>query len=158
MASQRCCGPEEERQVACVRQFIDLNEACPKDNFPFPRINQIVDATTSYELLSFLDAFFEYNQIPMYSPDAEKTTFITSRGLFCYDVMLFSLKNAGATYQRLVTKIFRPLLGRNTKGYIDNMLMKSKLRQNHLQDLAEAFAILHRYGMMLNQEKCVFGV
>ena len=92
--------------------YIDLNEACPKDSFPLPQIDQIVDVSAGHGMLSFLDAFSKYHQIPMHPPDVGKTTFITLHGLFCYNVMQFGLKNAGATYQRLVTKMFRPLLGK----------------------------------------------
>ena len=85
----------------CV-DFSDLNKACPKDSFPLPRIDQLVDATAGHELLSFMDAYSGYNQIPMLDRDEEHTSFITDRGLYCYKVMPFGLKNAGATYQRLV--------------------------------------------------------
>ena len=81
----------------CV-DYIDLNEACPKDNFPLPRIDQIIDASAGHGMLSFLDAFSGSHQIPMHPPDVEKTTFITPHGLFCYNVMPFGLKNARATY------------------------------------------------------------
>ena len=76
----------------------DLNNACPKDSFPLPRIDQIVDASAEHDMLSFLDAFYGYHRIPMYPPDTEKTSFITPHGLFCYNVMPFGLKNVGATY------------------------------------------------------------
>ena len=89
----------------CV-DYTDLNDPCPKDNFPLPRIYQIVDASTGHGMLSFLDDFSGYHQIPMHPPDSEKTSFITPHGLYCYNVMLFGLKNDGATYQRLVTKMF----------------------------------------------------
>jgi hypothetical protein len=82
----------------CV-DFTDLNKACPKDSFPLPRIDQLVDSTAGHKLLTFMDAFSGYNQIVMDESDQEKTSFITSRGLFCYKVMPFGLKNAGATYQ-----------------------------------------------------------
>ena len=88
----------------CV-DYIDLNEACSKDSFPLPRIDQIVDATAGHGILSFLDAFLEYHQA-MHPPDAEKTTFITPHGLNDYNVMLFGLKNAGATSRRMVTRVF----------------------------------------------------
>jgi hypothetical protein len=90
----------------CV-DFTDLNKACPKDSFPLPRIDALVDSTSGYGLLSFMDAFSEYNQILMHPQDREKTAFITDRGLYCYKVMPFGLKNAGATYQRLVNKMFQ---------------------------------------------------
>ena len=91
----------------CV-DFIDLNKAYPKDSFPLPRIDQLVDSTAGYKLLSFMDAFSGYNQIRMDGADQKKTSFVTSQGLFCYEVMPFGLKNTGATYQRLVNHMFRP--------------------------------------------------
>ena len=91
----------------CV-DFTDLNKACPKDSYPLPRIDQLVDSTASHKLLSFMDAFSRYNQIRMDEADQEKTSFVTSQGLFCYEVMPFGLKNAGAIYQRLVNHMFRP--------------------------------------------------
>ena len=89
----------------CV-DFTDLNRTCPKDSYPFPRIDTLVDSTARHELLSFVDAFLGYNQIKMKEEDQEKTSFITSQGLFCYKVMPFRLKNVGATYQRLMNKMF----------------------------------------------------
>ena len=81
----------------CV-DFTDLNKACPKDSMPLPCIDQLVDSTAGHKLLSFIDAFSGYNQIRMDEVDQEKTSFVTSQGLFCYKVMPFSLKNARATY------------------------------------------------------------
>ena len=86
--------------------FTDLKKACPKDSFPLPRIDQLVDSTAGHKLLTFMDAFLRYNQIKMAKEDQEKTTFITSQGLYCYKVMPFGLKNTGATYQRLINKMF----------------------------------------------------
>ncbi|RVW91248.1 Transposon Ty3-I Gag-Pol polyprotein [Vitis vinifera] len=85
--------------------------------FPLPRIDQIVDSTSGQGMLSFLDAFSGYHQIPMSPDDEEKTAFITPHGLYCYKVMPFGLKNAGATYQRLMTKIFKPLIGHSVEIY-----------------------------------------
>ena len=141
----------------CV-DYTDLNDACPKDSFPLPRIDQIVDVLAGHGMLSFLDAYSGYHQIPMYPLDAEKTTFITPHGLFCYNVMPFGLKNLGATYQRLVTKMFRPLLGKTIKVYIDDMLVKSKERLDHATHLQEAFELLKAYHMKLNPSKCGFEV
>ena len=87
--------------------FTNINKACPKDSFPLPRIDLIVDATTSHELLIFMDAFSGYNQISMDPDDQEKTSFVTAQGTYCYWVMPFGLKNAGATYQRLVNRMFQ---------------------------------------------------
>ena len=138
--------------------YTDLNEACLKDSFPLPRIDQIVHGLAGHGVFSFLDAFSGYHQIPMHLPDAEKTAFITPYGLFCYNIMSFGLKNVGATYQRLVTKMFRPLLRKTMEVYIDDMLVKSKERPDHAEHLQEAFELLRVYGMKLNPSKCAFGV
>ena len=86
--------------------FTDLNKAYPKDNYPLPRIDTLVDSTTRHQILSFMVAFLGYNQIKMEEADQEKTSFVTSQGLFCYKMMSFGLKNAGVTYQRLMNKMF----------------------------------------------------
>ena len=108
----------------CV-DFTDLNRACPKDSYPLPRIDTMVDSTVRHELLSFMDDFLRYNQIKMKEDNQERTSFVTSQGIFCYKVMPFELKNAGATYQRLMNKMFTHQFGRNVQVYIDNMLVKS---------------------------------
>ena len=138
--------------------FTDLSKACSKDSFLLPQIDQLVDSTVGYKLLMFMDAFSGYNQIKMAEEDQEKTAFITSQGLYCYKVMPFKLKNAGATYQRLVNKIFNRQIGRNMEVYVDDMLVKSKEELAHLDDLKETFATLKQYQMKLNPSKCVFSV
>ena len=109
-------------------------------------------------MLTFMDAFSRYNQIKMAEEDQEKTAFITSQGLYCYKVMPFGLKNAGATYQRLVNKMFSKQIGRNMKVNVDDMLVKSKEELAHLDNLKETFATFKQYQMKLNPSKCVFGV
>ena len=105
-----------------------------------------------------MDAFSCYNQIKMDKADQEKTSFITSEGLFCYKVMPFGLKNAGATYQRLVNHMFSPQIGRNVEVYVDDMLVKSLDEKKHLNNLQKTFDTLRQYHMKLNLSKCVFGV
>ena len=122
--------------------FMNLNKACLKDSFPLPRIDQLVDSTAGHKLLTFMDAFSGYNQIKMDEEDQKKTAFITSQGLYCYKVMPFGLKNAGATYQRLVNKMFNKQIGRNMEVYVDDMLVKSKEELAYLDDLRETFATL----------------
>ncbi|KAL5551148.1 hypothetical protein UlMin_001324 [Ulmus minor] len=125
----------------CI-DFTDLNRACPKDNFPLPRIDQLVDATARHELLSFMDAYSGYNQIRMHEEDQEHTAFLTNQGLYCYKVMSFGLKNAGATYQRLVNKMFKNQIGKIMEVYVDDMLVKSLKTEEHIQNLKETFEIL----------------
>ncbi|KAL5539170.1 hypothetical protein UlMin_042949 [Ulmus minor] len=141
----------------CV-DFTDLNKACPKDSFPLPRIDQLVDATAGHELLSFMDAYSGYNQIRMHQPDQEHTAFLTDQGLYCYKVMPFGLKNAGATYQRLVNKMFKQQIGKTMEVYVDDMLVKSLKADEHINNLRESFEVLREYKMKLNPAKCAFGV
>ena len=135
----------------CV-DFMDLNRACPKDSYPLPRIDNLVDSTARHKLLSFMDAFSGYNQIRMEETDQEKTSFVTSQGLFCYKVMSFRLKNTGATYQRLMNKMFAHQIGRNVQVYIDDMLVKSIREDDHLSDLQETFDTLRTYNMKLKSK------
>ena len=115
--------------------FTDLNKTCPKDSYPLSRIDQLVDSTAIYKLLSFKDAFSSYNQIRMDEANKEKTSFVTSQGLFCYKVMSFKLKNVGATYQRLVNHMFHPQIGWNVEVYVNDMLVKNLDEGKHLDDL-----------------------
>ena len=138
--------------------FTDLNRACPKDPFPMPRIDQLVDAMVGHPWMSFLDAFQGYHQIPLALYDQEKTVFVTLVGNYHYKVMLFGLKNAGSTYQRMMTKMFEPQLGKNVEVYIDDMVVKSKLVSEHVMDLTSTFEILREHKLRLNASKCSFGV
>ena len=140
----------------CV-DFTDLNKACPKDPFPMPRIDQLVDATVGHPRMNFLDAFQGYHQIPLATDDQEKTTFVTPVGNYHYKVMFFGLKNAWSIYQRMMTKMFEPQLGKNVKVYIDDMVVKSKVVSEHLGNLTNFFEILRRHKLRLNASKCSFG-
>ena len=141
----------------CV-DFTDLNKACPKDPFPMPKIDQLVDATVGHPRMSFLDAFQGYHQIPLALDDQEKTAFVTHIGNYHYKVMPFGLKNTGSTYQRMMTRMFESLLGKNIEIYIDDMVVKSKMVSEHLGYLQAVFEILRSYKLRLNTSKCSFGV
>ena len=108
--------------------------------------------------MSFLDAFQGYHQIPLALDDQEKTTFVTPIGNYHYKVMPFGLKNAGSTYQRMMTKMFEPQLGRNIQVYIDDMVVKRKVVSEHVGDLVNNFGILRKHKLHLNALKCSFGV
>ena len=123
-----------------------------------PKIDQLVNATVCHPRMSFLDAFQGYHQIPLALDDQEKTAFVTPIGNYHYKVMPFSLKIAGSTYQRMMTRIFESLLGKNIEIYIDNMVVKSKMVSEHLGDLQVIFKILRSYKLRLNASKCSFGV
>ena len=123
-----------------------------------PRINQLVEATVGYPQISFLDAFWGYHQILLALDDQERAAFITFIGNYHYKVMPFSLKNAGSTYQRMMTKMFEPQLGKNIEVYINDMVVKSKEVSDHVDDLGNISGTLRKHKLRLNASKCSFGV
>ena len=141
----------------CV-DFTDLNKAYLKDPFPLPRIDQLVNAMVGHPRMSFLDAFQRYHQIPLAFDDQEKTSFVTPIGNYHYKVMPFGLKNAGSTYQRMMTKMFKAQMGKNIEVYIDDMVVKSKIVSEHVGDHANIFKIRRGHKLCLNASKCSFGV
>ena len=108
--------------------------------------------------MSFLDAFQGYHQIPLALKDQEKTAFVNPTGNYHYKVMSFGLKNARSTYQRMMTKMFEPQLGKNIEVYIDDMVVKSRVVSEHVGDLRNIFEILREHKLRLNASKCSFGV
>lgn len=140
----------------CV-DYINLHKACPKDAYTLPSIDKLVDTTCGFRLLSFLDEYIGYNQIKMSLLNQEKTTFIIGGAKFCYKVMPFSLKNAGATYQRLMNKVFKEEIGENIKVYVDDMVVKYLSSDQHARDLAEIFAELRKLNMRLNPKRHFWG-
>ena len=141
----------------CV-DFTDLNKTCPKNPFLMPRIDQLVNATVDHPRMSFLDAFQEYHQTPLALDDQEKIAFVTPVGNYHYKVMPFGLKNAGSTYQQMMTKMFEPQLSKNVEVYIDDMVVKSKLVSKLVGDLTNIYKILREHKLRLNASKCSFGV
>lgn len=141
----------------CV-DFTNLNRACSKDLFPVLKIDQLVDATCGHLRMSFLDAFKGYHQIALAPKDQEKTTFTSPKGNYHYTVMPLRLKNAGATYQWMVTRMFRDQIGSTVEVYIDDMVVKSKENERQVTDLIEVFKILRRHKLHPNAGKCAFGV
>ena len=141
----------------CV-DFTNLNRACPKDLFPMPKIDQLVDATYGHPRMSFLDAFQGYHQIALALEDQGKTAFISPDANYHYTVMPFGLKNVGATYQRMMTRMFRNKIGRTVEVHIDDMVVKSKQEGRYIKDLQGAFEVLQQHKLRLNAEKCAFGV
>jgi ribonuclease HI len=141
----------------CI-DFTDLNKACPKDEFPLPRIDSLVDAAASLELMSLLDCYLGYHQIWIKKEDEPKTSFITPSGTYCYLRMPEGLKNAGGSFSRMTAKVLHSQIGRNVLTYVDDIIVKSTKQENHITDLQEAFANFRQAGLKLNPEKCVFGV
>src|SRR3954469_11348628 len=141
----------------CV-DYTDVNRACPKDAYPLPNIDRLVDNSAGYKLLSFMDAYSGYNQIPMARSDKQYTAFMTESGNYYYNVMPFGLKNAGSTYQRMMNKVFRGEIGDTLEVYMDDMIVKSRGDTDHTSHLERVFERARSCKMRFNPEKCTFGV
>lgn len=117
--------PKKDGKARVCVDFTDLHKACPKDSFTLPRISQLVDLTAGHERISFLDAYTGYNQIKLNPAREEHTSFITLWGLQYYTIMPFRLKSVGATFQWLVSILFKELLRKTMEAYVDDLLVKS---------------------------------
>ncbi|GKV42001.1 hypothetical protein SLEP1_g49463 [Rubroshorea leprosula] len=141
----------------CI-DYTNLNNACPNDCYPMPSIDKLVEAASGNERLSLLDAYSGYHQVPMALEDEEKTAFYAGDEIYCYVMMPFGLKNAGATYQKMVTIVFHAQIGKNLEVYVDDIVVKSLKAEDLLDDLDETFNNLRKNRMRLNPAKCIFGV
>jgi hypothetical protein len=141
----------------CI-DFADLNKACPKDEFPLPRIDSFMDAAATSKLMSLLDCYSGYHQIWLKKEDEPETSFITPSGTYCYLRMPEGLKNAGGSFSRMTAKVLHSQIGRNVLTYIDDIIVKSIKQENHVADLQETFANFRQASLKLNPEKCVFEV
>ncbi|GKB39276.1 reverse transcriptase domain-containing protein [Tanacetum coccineum] len=147
----------DERWKMCV-DFTDINKACPKDCYPLPEVNQKVESLSGFRLKCFLDAYKGYHQIQMAKGDEDNTNCFTEKGVFCYNKMPFGLKNARATYQRLIDKVFSNQIGQNIEAYVDDIVIKSSSEEDMLIDIQETFDKLRSINMKLNPKKCSFGI
>ncbi|GAU47711.1 hypothetical protein TSUD_177160 [Trifolium subterraneum] len=156
MSLEKQKAMEEETQKLVNAKFI--REVCPKDVYPLPSIDQLLDNASGYGLLSFMDAYSGYNQIRMHLEDEEKTAFMIDRANFCYKVMPFGLKNVAATYQWLMDKVFKNEIGKTIEVYVNDMAVKSAQEEDHQSSLSKMFRLLRKHDIKLNPEKCSFGV
>jgi hypothetical protein len=127
--------PKKTGQWRMCIDYTDLNRHYPKDPFPLPRIDQVVDSTARSALLCFLDCYSGYHHIALKVTDQDKTTFITPHGIYCYTVMTFGLKNAGATYQKAIQKCLESQNGKNVEVYIDDVVVKTTMKTTSLLTL-----------------------
>jgi hypothetical protein len=150
--------PKKTGELIMCIDYTDLNKHCPKDPLRLPRIYQVVDSTAGSVLLCFLDCYSGYHQIALYPDDEDKTTFITPHGIYCYKVMTFGLKNAGATYQKAIQKCLMTQIRKNVEPYVDDVVVKTTEEDKLIAELTETFANLREFQWKLNPTKCVFGV
>jgi hypothetical protein len=125
----------------CI-DFTSLNKACPKDNFPLPRIDKIVNSAVGCEVMSLLDCFSGYHQIYMKEEDKASTSFITPFGMYCFIRMPEGLKNAGSAFSRLTKRVLESQVGRNIFTYMEDIVVASKNKEDHLADLAEKNSLI----------------
>ena len=137
-------------QIRCCVGFRNLNRACPKDEFPLPNMDLLIDSTAGSALFSFMDGFNGYNQIKMAPKDAEKTAFRTPIGNFYYTMMPFGLKNAVATYQRAMTAIFHDMIHQELEDYMDDIVVKSRKRGEHFHALKRGFERCRAFKLRMN--------
>ncbi len=155
--------PVLKRKTGAVRICVDyrnLNEASPKDEYPMPMADMLIDGAAHNQMLSFMDGNAGYNQIMMAEQDIHKTAFMCPGhiGAFEYTVMPFGLRNAGATYQRAMNSIFHDMIGHSLEVYIDDVVIKSPEEGNHVSSLRKAFLRMRQHKLKMNPKKCVFGV
>jgi hypothetical protein len=141
----------------CI-DYTSLNKACPKDSYPLPRIDQIMDSTFGCDLLSFLDSYSGFHQIHMSRQDRKHTAFVTMDGLYCYVVMPYGLKNALPTFVQAMSKTFGDLIRDRVEVYVDDIVVKTKRGSTLVEDLTLVFDKLRATRTKLNPDKCVFGV
>ncbi|KAI5330336.1 hypothetical protein L3X38_029734 [Prunus dulcis] len=155
--------PVLKRKTGAVRICVDyrnLNEASPKDEYPMPMADMLIDGAAHNQMLSFMDGNAGYNQIMMAEQDIHKTAFMCPGhiGAFEYTVMPFGLRNAGATYQRAMNSIFHDMIGHSLEVYIDDVVIKSPKEGDHISSLRNAFLRMRQHKLKMNPKKCVFGV
>ena len=136
--------------------FWDLNKASPKDEFPLPNVDILVDAA-GHERFYFMDGYNGYNQILMDPADASKTALRRPFGNYFYRVMPFRLKNAGATYQRTMTLIFGDMLHKQVEDYVDDLVVQAKNLVEHLVHLRQVFERCKEHNLRMNPSKCALG-
>jgi hypothetical protein len=150
--------PKKNGNMRMCIDFTELNKACPKDPYPLPRIDIIIDQAVGYEMLSLLDCFSGYHQLWMRREDEEKMRFTTPFGVFCFVKMPEGLLNAGPTFNRMMKLILGSQRGCNASVYVDDIVIMSKKETDHIADLTETFDNMRRNGLKLNPEKCIFGI
>ncbi|VVA38327.1 PREDICTED: LOW QUALITY PROTEIN, partial [Prunus dulcis] len=155
--------PAFKKKTWAVRICVDyrnLNEASPKDEYPRPMADMLVDGAAHNQMLSFMDGNAGYNQIMVAEEDIHKTAFMCPGhiGAFEYTIMPFGLRNVGATYQRAMNSVFHDMIGHSLEVYIDDVVIKSPEEGDHVSNLKKAFLRMRQHKLKMNPKKCVFGV
>jgi hypothetical protein len=150
--------PKANGKLRMCIDYTNLNKACPKDPYPLPRIDQIVDSTSGCDLLSFIDAYSGFHQIKMAMADRKHIAFIIVDGFYCYVVMPYGLLNALSTFAPAMNITLGDLIREIVEVYVDDIIVNTREANSLLENLAQVFDKLRATCTKLNPEKCVFGV
>jgi hypothetical protein len=149
---------KKNRKWRMCTDFTNLNKCCLKDDFPFAKIDQIIDSAVGCNIMALLDYFSGYHQIWLRKEDEEKTGFITPFGTYCYMRMPEGLRNTGLTFHRMMKAALKDQVDKNVMSYVDDIIVASKKKESYISDLSETFINMHEENLKLNPEKCIFGV
>jgi hypothetical protein len=150
--------PKANGKLRMCIDYTNLNKACPKDPYPLPRIDQIVDSTSGCDLLSFIDAYSGFHQIKMAREDRKHTAFVTVDDLYRYIVIPYGLLNGLPTFARAMNITLGDLVRDIVEAYVDDIVVKTRESNSLLQNLAQVLDKLRVTSTKLNPEKCVFSV
>jgi hypothetical protein len=150
--------PKKNGNMCMCIDFTELNKACPKDPYPLPRIDIIIDQAADCEMLSLLDCFSGYHQVWMRREKGAKTGFTTPFKVFYFVRMPEGLRNVGPTFNCMMKLILGSQLGRNASAYVDDIVIMSEKETDHIANLTETFDNMRRNGLKLNPEKCIFSI
>jgi len=145
--------PKKNGKIRICIDYHDLNIACPKDEFSLLITDVMIDNMCGFERMTFMDGFSRYNQIKKYPGDEKHTSFRMPLGVYCYTVMPFGLKNAGATYQRAINAIFYEHIRKTVECYVNDIAVKSRDKSDHLADLKRVFDIMRAHQLKMNLTK-----
>lgn len=158
MVVQYCAGKKKNRQICCGVDLKNLNQACPKDEFPLLNMDLLIDFTAGHAIFSFMDGFSGCNQIRMAPRDVEKTAFRTPIKNFYYTMMPFGLKNSSVTYQHTMTTIFHNMMHCEMEDYVDDIMVKSRKQKDHLKVLRRVFERCRLFKLRMYLQKYAFEI
>ena len=150
-------APKKNGNIRVCVDYRKLNAVTITDAFPLPFTDGVLDAVAGHEMYSFLDGFCGYNQVCMHPEDQEKTAFVTEWGVFVVAVMMFGLKTAPTTFQRIISEVFEEYIPTFVQVFLDDFAVY-EMCKDHLHYLRLCLEQCHAARLSLNPAKCAFDV